>query len=125
MHNPSSFSSFASVNHFRVFGFVPWRLIAGFAKSAALWSIAGMSAEDEENAKRKKCPSCKTEIYNRAERHCRVCGFNLPAEFLLSEAEIRSHEAKIDQIRRKNFAKEVPDPGMPVIPPDEFPHLPS
>lgn len=64
-----------------------------------------------------KCPSCETEIFNRAQRLCRVCGFTLPAELLLSEAEIRGSEKRAEQERKANCAVDVGLPDVPSIPP--------
>ena len=57
-----------------------------------------------------KCPNCRAEIYNRAERHCRTCGFALPAKLLLPEAEIRHCEERVERERRKNGAVEASRP---------------
>jgi ribosomal protein L37E len=62
-----------------------------------------------------KCPNCETEIYNRAQKTCRACGFELPAELLLSDAQIRHFEESVERDRKTNCAADV---AMPDIPPD-------
>jgi transcription initiation factor TFIIIB Brf1 subunit/transcription initiation factor TFIIB len=47
-----------------------------------------------------KCPNCQTEIYSRASRACLTCGAVLPAELLLSDAQIRHYEELADQERK-------------------------
>jgi predicted RNA-binding Zn-ribbon protein involved in translation (DUF1610 family) len=65
-----------------------------------------------------KCPNCETEIYNRAQKHCRTCGHELPAALLLSEAEIRRFEQTQEAHRRANCAVDVASPNIPPLPLD-------
>ena len=67
-----------------------------------------------------KCPSCETEIYNRAQRHCRACGHELPAEFLLPDAQIRHFEESIERDRKANCEADVAMPVIPPLPTDGF-----
>jgi hypothetical protein len=66
-----------------------------------------------------KCPNCKVKIYSRALRRCRACGFELPAELLLSEAQIRYHEEKMEREKKamleadKNIDTSGPGVGAP------------
>ena len=64
-----------------------------------------------------KCPNCETPIYNRAQRHCRACGFELPAEFLLPDAQIRSFEESTERERKARCAPDVAMPDIPPVPP--------
>jgi transcription initiation factor TFIIIB Brf1 subunit/transcription initiation factor TFIIB len=66
-----------------------------------------------------ECPNCETEIYNRAQRLCRACGFKLPAELLLSEIEIRHFEEREAAERKANCAVEAATPDIPSVPPGE------
>ena len=65
-----------------------------------------------------KCPNCQTVLYNRADRHCSICGVMLPAELLLSEAEIRHFEEKREREKKamleadKNIDTSGPDIGL-------------
>jgi predicted RNA-binding Zn-ribbon protein involved in translation (DUF1610 family) len=52
-----------------------------------------------------KCPNCETTIYSRVHRLCRACGFALPAELLLTDAEIHHFEEKMRE--EKNAQLEV------------------
>ena len=61
------------------------------------------------------CPNCQTFIYNRARRVCRTCGEVLPAEFLLSEAEIRYFEQQSERERKADL-EALSNLGIPQTP---------
>ena len=67
-----------------------------------------------------KCPSCQTEIYNRASRACLTCGAALPAELLLTEAQIRRYEELAEQERK---ARVEAASGVDTSPPNKIPGI--
>lgn len=57
-----------------------------------------------------KCPNCETEIFNRAQAHCRTCGVELPSDILLPKPEIKNFEERLEHERKANSAPDVAPP---------------
>jgi len=49
-----------------------------------------------------KCPCCDSIIYSRKSRFCRLCGQNLPEEFLFSSHETRKVQSLLQTEKQRH-----------------------